>query len=179
VHHAEPENRRRLPGCYQANSRRETPSQKERMQKWKPYYLTLFPKYFSSFDHTTLCKRLRMSCTLSGRHTRVEEAMKAQRYSFQIPMAEAPAGAGRYPSPTYFLHQSINHSYHAFRQVMSPDRRAYSLKKHFQFAFADLTCHLCRPPPVARGTTRCNMALLRIPTIHQPATKCYLIPFSR
>ena len=47
-------------------------------------------------------------------------------------------------------------------------------------AFIDLTYRLqvCCPPPVARGTTKCNVALLRILTIHQPATKCCLIPFN-
>ena len=47
-------------------------------------------------------------------------------------------------------------------------------------SFVDLTYRhqVCRPLPVARGTTKCNMALLRIPRIHQRATKCCLIPFN-
>ncbi len=61
-------------------------------------------------------------------------------------------------SPTFILHQSINHSYHTFHRVMSPDRRAYSLMKHFHYtycilAFVDLTygdrLQVCCPPPVA------------------------------
>ena len=57
-------------------------------------------------------------------------------------MAETPAGAARAllyntyivgTSSTLILHQSINHSYHTFHQIMSPGRRAYSLKKHLLY----------------------------------------------
>ena len=107
-------------------------------------------------------------------------------------MAETPAGAARAllyivgTSPTFILHQSINHSYHTFHQVMSPDRRAHSLKKHLLYSIVLLRSLTSRATSkfAARktqnlgGTTKCNVAVLRLPTIHQPATRCDSILFS-
>lgn len=91
-------------------------------------------------------------------------------------------------APPSFLRCMYGHTeyktfYHTFHQVMSPDRRAYSLKKHLLYcplSIVDLACHLhvCRPQKAE--TTQCNVALLRLSKIHQPATRCYPIPrFSR
>ncbi len=70
-------------------------------------------------------------------------------------VAEAPTGVARgllyivRGSPSFPLYRSFKTFYHTFHQVMSPDRRAYSLKKHSNALYTPTIVYLL-PPQVRR-----------------------------
>ena len=101
-------------------------------------------------------------------------------------MAETPAGVARtlwyIVRTSHLLSVSINQPFLSYLSSgYEPGSQGIFIEETLSLycilAFVDLTCHLqvCRPPPVARGTTKCNVALLRIPRSinQQPATKCF------
>ena len=105
-------------------------------------------------------------------------------------VAETPTAVARAllyivrASPSFLLHPSYQSFYHTFHQVMSLDRRVYSFNKHFIVLYScDRWPYMPHPslPPAGRrphGTTKCNVAFLRLPTIQHSAARCCPIPLS-
>ena len=107
-------------------------------------------------------------------------------------VTEAPTGVARpllymyivRASPSFLFHPLYKSFYHTFHQVMSPDRRAYSLKKHSIVLYTPTIVYLvppqvCRPQKSERqNATWPRYNNERFIINHQPATKCYSILFS-
>ena len=102
--------------------------------------------------------------------------------NLMLTVAETPTGVARAllyivrSSPCFLLPQSYKKFYHTFHQVMSPDRRAYLLKKHsIVYSYDRLPRTTTSLPPAKVGTTKYNWSST-ITSNQQPnATRYHLV----
>ena len=125
---------------------------------------------FNKGDEFSMC------CALNRSYPKVQDRCRSDdpgshppisRLTYPLVAGEAPPDVARallWIHIPFLLHQSYNHSYHTFHQVMSPDRRAYSFKRHFilSYSYDRIVCTLYVPHPSLPPAKRPNRSFLSL-----------------